>query len=157
MESTKENKLLKTGNFKRCKEDHSWLEYDKEITMICKTCIAQKGKIETMSRYNSIFINIITNYKPSQLKDHTQTECHKRTIRENNEKHIRALGFSFSMWKVVKTIPEDSAMKKCITKITINDHRALVKLFHIAYFIAQKGHTFTVMSRNKAAWSIIVP
>ena len=34
-------------------------------------------------------------------------------------------------------------MKKCVKKMTINEHRALVKLFCIAYFIAQKGHAFT--------------
>ena len=34
-------------------------------------------------------------------------------------------------------------MKKCIKKITINEHRELVKLFHIAYFVVQKDHAFT--------------
>ena len=40
------------------------------------------------------------------------------------------------MQKVVQIIPEDSATKKFIKKMTINEHRATVKLYHIAYFIA---------------------
>ena len=44
--------------------------------MICKLCTAQKGKIEMMPSYNPAFINGSTNYKPSTLKDHVQTECH---------------------------------------------------------------------------------
>ena len=53
--------------------------------MICKICTAQKGKIEMMPSYNLTFINGSTNYKSSTLKDHVQTECHKRPIRENKE------------------------------------------------------------------------
>lgn len=44
---------------------------------------------------------------------------------------------------MAQTILEDSAMKKCVKKMTVNEHRALVNLFHIAYFKAQKGHIFT--------------
>ena len=57
--------------------------------------------------------------------------------------HARVPRISLPMWKVVQTILEDSALKKCVKKMTVYEHRALVNLFHIAYFKAQKGHTFT--------------
>ena len=66
-----------------------------------------------------------------------------RAFGENKEMRTRASGISLPVQEVVQTIPEDSAMKKCVKKMTINEHRALVKLFHTAYFIAQKGHAFT--------------
>ena len=90
------------------------------MKIICKICIAQKGKTEMMASYNSTFINGSTNYKPSTLKDHTKAECHKRAVRENHEMYARASGFSLPMGKVVQTIPEDLAMKKCVKKMTVN-------------------------------------
>ena len=47
--------------------------------------------------------------------------------------HTIALGILLLMQKVVKIIPEDSAIKKFVKKMTINEHRALVFsycLFH---------------------------
>ena len=143
MEGAKEKKLPKSGTFKRWKLDHSWLEYGEGMKMVCKICTAQKSKIEMMQSYNSTFINGSTNYKPSTLKDHAQTDCHKRAVRENDEMQAKASGISLPIRTVVQKIPEDSAIKKCVKKMTINEHKALVKLFHIAYFIAQKGHAFT--------------
>ena len=69
--------------------------------------------------FNSTFVNGSTYYKPSMLKDHAQTECHKRAVRENDEMHARASGISLPVRKVVQTIPEDLAMKKCVKKMTI--------------------------------------
>ena len=56
-----------------------------------------KREDEMIPSYNSMFINGSTNYKPSTLKDQTQTECHKRAIRENNEMHARASTISLPM------------------------------------------------------------
>ena len=39
--------------------------------------------------------------------------------------HTIALGILLLMQKVVKIIPEDSAIKKFVKKMTINEHRAL--------------------------------
>ena len=65
---------------------------------------------------NSTFINGSTNYKPSTLKDRVQTDCHKRTVTQNDEMHAKASGISLIMRKIVETIPKDSAMKKCVSK-----------------------------------------
>ena len=67
-----------------------------------------------MPSYNSTFINGRASYKYSTLEDHTQTECHNRADRENNEMHARALSISLTTQNVVQTIPEESAMKKCV-------------------------------------------
>lgn len=77
------------------------------MKMICKIW---------MPCYNSTFINGSTNYKLSTLKDRVQTDCHKRTVRQNDEMHAKASGISLTMRKIVETIPKDSAMKKCVSK-----------------------------------------
>ena len=51
MDSVKEKKTTKIWSFKRWKKDHSWLEYDKEMKMICKICTAQRGKKEIIPSY----------------------------------------------------------------------------------------------------------
>ena len=44
--------------------------------MICEIYTAQKEKIEMMPSY-AMFVNGSTDYKPSTLKGHVQTKCHK--------------------------------------------------------------------------------
>lgn len=73
---------------------------------------------------------LITNRE--HWKDPIKTECHKGAVREN-KMHTIALGILLLMLKVLKIIPKDSAIKKFVKKMTINEHRALVVsycLFH---------------------------
>ena len=76
-----------------------------------------------------MFISESNHYKPSRLNDHTQTECHKRTVRGNNEMHARASSISLYVQKVVQTIPEDLSTKKYVKKTTINEHRHWLSYF----------------------------
>ena len=55
-----------------------------------------------MPSCNSMFINGSTNYKPSTLRDHVQTECHKGAARENEEMHTRAFDISLPCEKLFK-------------------------------------------------------
>ena len=112
----KSKKTPKIKTLKKWREAHDWLQLGEDMKMFCKVCISQKSKLELMQSFNSTFINGSTNYKPSTLKDHSQTECHKRAVKEEEEMKATAAGTSVPKRKIIMSVPEDSAIRKSVKK-----------------------------------------
>ena len=109
----------------------------------CKVCISEKSKIELMQTYSDTFINGSTNYRISALEDHAKSDCHKKAVNEQEESQAKASGAKTPLRKVVHTLPNDDPIQRGLRQMEKTEHEALVKLFHIAYYIALKGHAFT--------------
>ena len=112
----KTKKLRRLKLWKNGKEAQDWLQLGEDMKMFCKVCISQKSKLELMQSFNSTSINGSTNYKPSTLKDHSQTECHKRAVKEEEEMKATAAGTSVPKRKIIMSVPEDSAIRKSVKK-----------------------------------------
>ena len=80
-----------------------------------------------------MFFNGNTNYKLPILKDHVQAECHKRAVREMHVDHWVSY---YPSRKLLKQYQKIWQWRNVSRKITINENRAWVKLFHIAFFLA---------------------
>ena len=151
METAAQRKLPKIKTIRKWKETYAWLDLVKHTTtdgntqmkMICKVCISEKSKIELMQTYSDTFINGSTNYRISALEDHAKSDCHKKAVNEQEESQAKASGAKTPLRKVVHTLPKDAPIQKGLSQMEKTEHEALVKLFHIAYYIALKGHAFT--------------
>ena len=93
---------------------------------------------------NLTFVTGSTNYCPSTLKDHEQTDCHKRAEKETQHEKAKAAGSELPPIKVSQDFhPTGSTIAQALPKMRENEGKALVKFHHIAYQIALKGLPFT--------------
>ena len=151
LETAAQRKLPKIKTIRKWKETYAWLDLVKHTTtdgnthmkMTCKVCISEKSKIELMQTYSDTFINGSTNYRISASEDHAKSDCHKTAVNEQEESQAKASGAKPPLRKVVHTLPKDAPIQEGLGQMEKTEHEALVKLFHIAYYIALKGHAFT--------------
>ena len=140
LETAAQRKLPKIKTIRKLKETYAWLDLVKhtitdgntQMKMTCKVCT-----------YSDTFINGSTNYRISALEDHAKSDCHKKAVNEQEESQAKASGAKTPSRKVVHTLPKDAPIQKGLSQMEKTEHEALVKLFHIAYYIALKGHAFT--------------
>ena len=125
------------------KEQFQWLNFTKDEKMVCTVCTSQEEKIRLMPNASISFIVGSSNYRLSTLKDHASSECHKRAVREEENKKAETEGRTLERQLITQTIPPGSAIREGFKKMSLNEQSALRKLFEIAYLIALKGHAFT--------------
>ena len=112
--------------------------------MVCTTYKAHEEKLRLMQSANLTFVTGSTNYHSSTLKDHKQTDDHKRAKKEAEHKKAKAAGSELPPRKVsLDPPPTDSAIAQGLHKTGENERNALVKLHHITYQITLKGLPFT--------------
>ena len=116
-----EKKPPRTKTIEKWKELYPWLKFTNDMKMICTSCKSQEEKLKLMPSANLTFVNGSTNYKPSTLKDHAATECHKRAIREiEHEKAIEA-GSSLQPRKIVQHLPSTSSIVQGFRRMGDNE------------------------------------
>ena len=79
---------------KRWRKQFSWLDITNSKTLICKICCSQKDKLHSMPNFSMSFISGSSNYRLSALKDHDNSACHQRVIREKEHEEAVAVGKS---------------------------------------------------------------
>ena len=114
------------------------------MKMVCTTRKAQEEKLRLMPSANLTFVTGSTSCPPSTLKDHEQTDGHKRAKKESEHKKAKAAGSERPPRKAFQDPPpRDSAIAQGLRKMGENEHKALVKFHHIAYQNARKSLPFT--------------
>ena len=76
--------------------------------MACKFCKSQEEKLQLMPVANLTFMTGTTNYCPSMLKDHAQTDGHKQAVGEEAHAEAEASGISLQPRKVYQAVPSSS-------------------------------------------------
>ena len=79
---------------KRWRKQFSWLYITNNKTLICKICCLQEDKLRSMPNFSMSFISGSSNYRLSALKDHDNSACHQRAIREKEHEEAIAVGKS---------------------------------------------------------------
>ena len=106
-------------------------------------CTSQKEIIQSTRNFNDTFIVGNTNYQLSSLWDHSKSDSHQPSVRE--EEHNKALkeGISVPPRKVVHNVPTDSAISVGLQSMGEKEKQTVEKLHEIAFYLALKGHPFT--------------
>ena len=84
----------------RWREQFSWLDITNNKTLICKICCAQEDKLRSMPNVSIGFISGSSNYRLSALKDHDNSACYQRAIREKEHEEAAAVGKSLPLRKI---------------------------------------------------------
>ena len=109
------------------------------MKMVWTTCKVHEEKFRLMPGVNLTFVTGSTNYHPSTLKDHKQTDGHKRAEKERAQES-QAMASELPLKKVSQDPPPtETAIAQGLCKMWENEHKALNKFHHIAYQIALKG------------------
>ena len=100
-----EKKPPKIKTIKKWKEYFKWLKFVDGMKMVCTTCTAHEEKLRLMPDVNLTFVTGSTNYCPSTLKDHKQTNGHKRAEKETQHQKAKAAGSELPPRKVSQDPP----------------------------------------------------
>ena len=90
-----EKKPPKIKTIKNWKESFKWLKFVDGMKMVCTTCEANAEKLRLMPSANLAFVTGSTNYRPSALKDHEQTDGHKRAVKESEHEKAKVVNKVF--------------------------------------------------------------
>ena len=82
------------------REQFSWLDITNNKILICKICCLQEDKLCLMPNVSMSFIFGSSNYQLSALKDHDNSACHQRAIREKEHEEAVAVGKSLPPRKI---------------------------------------------------------
>ena len=85
--------------------------------MACKSCKSQEEKLQLMPAANLTFMTGTTNYHPSMLKDHAQTDGHKRAVGEEAHAEAEASGVSSQPRKIYEAAPSSSSIVQGLNRI----------------------------------------
>ena len=114
-----EKKPPKIKTIKKWKEYFKWLKFVDGMKMVCTTCTAHEEKLRLMPDVNLTFVKGSTNYCPSTLKDHKQTNGHKRAEKETQHQKAKAAGSELPPRKVSQDPPPTNfAVAQELRKIT---------------------------------------
>ena len=81
-------KVPKINTIRKWKAMFPWLDFLDGMKMVCKSCKSQEEKLQLIPGANLTFVTWSTNYHPSMLKNHTQTDGHKWA--DGEEAHAEA-------------------------------------------------------------------
>ena len=70
---------------------------------------------------NLTFVTGSTNYHPSALKDHAQTDSHKQAAGEEVHAEAEASGVSLQPCKVYQTVPSSSSVVQGLNRMGDNE------------------------------------
>ena len=83
-----EKRPPKIKTIKKWKESFKWLKFVDGMKMVC-TFKAHEEKLRLMPDANLTFVTGSTNYRPSTLKDHEQTNGHKKKKKQKKRQSTR--------------------------------------------------------------------
>ena len=137
-----EKKVPKINTIRKWKAMFPWLDFLDGMKMVCKSCKSQEEKLRLMPGANLTFVTGSTNYRPSTLKDHAQTDGHKRAVGEEAHAEAEASGVSLQPRKVYQAVPSSSSIVQGLNRMGDNERESVTKLNHIAFHVATKGLPF---------------
>ena len=105
-----EKKVPKINTIRKWKAMFPWLDFLDGMKMVCKSCKSQEEKLQLMPSANLTFMTGSTNYCPSMLKDHVQTDGHKQAVPEEAQAEAEASGISLQPRKVYQAVPSSSSI-----------------------------------------------
>ena len=91
---------------------------------------------------NLTFVTGSTNYRPSTLKDHAQTDIHIQAVGEEAHSEAEASDISLQTRKVYQAVPSRSSIVQGLIRMGDNERESVTKLLHIAFHVATKGLPF---------------
>ena len=116
-----EKKVPKINTIRKWKAMFPWLDFLDGMKMVCKSCKSQEEKLRSMPGANLTFVTGSTNYRPSTLKDHTQTDGHKQAIGEEAHAEAEASGISLQPCKVYQAVPSSSSIAQGLNRMGDNE------------------------------------
>ena len=129
---------------KRWREQFSWLDIMNNKTLICKICCSQEDKLCSMPNISMSFISGSSNYRLSALKDHDNSACHQRAIREKEHEEAIAVGKSLPPRKIQHCpLTSESPTYLGIQEMSEKDHETLSKLHNIFFHVVLQRLPFT--------------
>ena len=102
-------KVPKINTVRKWKSMFPWLDFLDGMKMVCKPFKSQEQKLRLMSVANLTFVTGSTNYCPSSLKGHAQTDNHKQAVVEEAHAEAEASGVSLQPRKVYQAVPSSSS------------------------------------------------
>ena len=138
----KSKTIPKTTTIQKWKENHPWLYFTDKSTLISTIYYFQEEKLKLVPFARMIFIKASMNYKPSTLKDHKNTEMHKRAVQEKEFDNESKSGFQIKQKVIEQHIPKNSPLVAGFQRMDQAEDDTLVKLHDIAYYIVLRNHSF---------------
>ena len=136
---------------KRWREHFFWLDITSNKTLICKICCSQEDKLRSMPNFSMSFISGSSNYRLSALKDHDNSTCHQRAIREKEHEEAVAVGKSLPSRKIQRRpLTSESPIYLDIQQMSEKDRETLSKLHDISVHIALQRLPFTTFQNQVA-------
>ena len=116
-----EKKVPKINTIRKWKAMFPWLDFLDGMKMVCKSCKSQEEKLRSMPGANLTFVTGSTNYRPSTLQDHAQTDGHKRAVGEEAHTEAEASGVSLQPRKVYQAVPFSSSIVQGLNRMGDNE------------------------------------
>ena len=137
-----EKKVPKINIIRKWKAVFPWLDFLDGMKIVCKFCKSQEEKLRLMPGANLTFVTRSTNYCPSMLKDHAQTDGHKQAVGEEAHVEAEASGISLQPCKVYQAVSSSSSVVQGLNRMGDNEQESVTKLNHIVFHVATKGLPF---------------
>ena len=128
-------KLPKTSTQKKWKKRRSWPLFTRD-GMKCELCVKWEDSIKGCKNSQRVFLDDSTNYKSSAPSEHEIKYQHLESIESQEDCENQLAGVSRKR-KIIQKVPENSALKQGIYKMSTSKRESLEKLFDIAYFLAK--------------------
>ena len=105
-----EKKVPKINAIRKWKAMFPWLDFLDGMKMVFKSCKSQEEELRLMPDTNLMLVTGNTNYCPSTLEDHAQTDGHKQSVGEEAHTEAEASGISLQPRKVYQAVPSNSSI-----------------------------------------------
>ena len=136
----------------RWREQFSWLGITNNKTLIYKICCSQEDKLRSMPNVSMSFIFGNYNYRLSALKDHDNSACHQRAIREKEHEEAVAVRKSLPPKKIQhRPLTSESPIFLGIQQMSEKDREILSKLHDISFHITLQRLPFTAFQNQNAS------
>ena len=108
-----------------------------------------RDKLRSMPNVSMSFISGSSNYRLSALKDHDNSACHQRSIREKEHEEAVAVGKSLPPRKIQhRPLTSESPIFLVIQQMSEKDRETLSKLHDISFHIALQRVPFTAFQNH---------
>ena len=91
---------------------------------------------------NLMLVTGSTNYCPSTLKVHPQTDGHKQAVGEEARTKAKTSDVFLQTCKVYQAVPSTSTIVQGFNRMGDNERESVEKLNHIVFHVATKGLPF---------------
>lgn len=84
-------------------------------------------------------VNGSTNYHVSVLKDHDESQMHKRADEFENKEH-----FEDQFKKTIsKKVPENGPLKEAFRRMSAEERQKMSRLFEVAYYVRHNSRPYS--------------